>query len=188
MRISKLRPSPGVLIGTIALVFALSGAAVASNGGKVQTADIAKRAVTGKKLASDSVKSGKIIDGKVKARDLAPGVIPSAPEQAYGLVNKSGANVAPAAGAVGINGVASGGVGVICYDLDFVPISGTATVGAGPPGQPGANVDMVVGPAAGCVAPFTDAATATRALRKPTPADNSPDAPADRDVFVHFIR
>ena len=93
MRISKLRPSPGVLIGTIALVFAFSGAAVAAQN-KVQTNDIAKRAVTGPKIARDSVKSGKIVDGKVKERDLAPGVIPTVPEQAYGRVNKNGANVA----------------------------------------------------------------------------------------------
>ena len=188
MRISKVCPSPGVLVGTIALVFALSGAAVASNGGKVQTADIAKRAVTGKKLASDSVKSGKIIDGKVKAKDLAPGVIPSVPEEAYGLVNKNGANAAAAAGAVGINGVASGGVGVICYDLAFVPISGTATIAGGAPGQPGSTVDLVIGNAAGCAAPNNDAATATRTLRKVTPADNAPDQANDKDVFVHFIR
>ena len=55
MRISKVCPSPGVLVGTIALVFALSGAAVASNGGKVQTADIAKVAESLHDPAAESV-------------------------------------------------------------------------------------------------------------------------------------
>lgn len=188
MRIRKLRPSPGVLIGTIALVFALSGAAVASNGGKVHTNNLARHAVTGKKLASNSVKGGKIVDGKVKAKDLAPGVIPTVPEHAYGRVNKNGTTVAPVAGAVGINGVASGGVGVICYDLDFAPISGNATVAGGDPKELGSTVYLVVGAAAGCPAPYNDAATSTRTLRKVTPTDDSPDQAADRNVYVQFIR
>ena len=159
MRISKLRPSPGVLIGTIALVFALSGAAVAAT--NVQTDDIAKHAVTGKKIARDAIKSGKILDGKVKAKDLAPDVIPTVPEQAYGRVNKSGTDVAPATGAVGITGVSGGGAGVICYDLAFVPVSGTATVVRGPADQPGSTVELAITPEAGCAEPYTDASTST---------------------------
>jgi hypothetical protein len=178
MRIKNLRPSPGVLIATIALVFALTGAAVAAT--KVQTNDIAKKAVTGAKLARDSVKSGKIVDGKVKAQDLAPGVVP---QQAYGRVNKNGTNVAPVSGAVGITGVASGGPGVICYDLAFAPVSGSATVARGPGNQPGSTVTLALGASDGCAAPFTDAATSTRALNNGTPVDQE----ADRDVYVQFI-
>jgi hypothetical protein len=180
MRIRNLRPSPGVLIGTIALVFAFSGAAVAAKD-KVQTNDIAKRAVTGSKIARDSVKSGKIVDGKVKAKDLAEGVIPAVPEQAYGRVNKSGATVAAAADAVGITGVSAGGPGVICYDLAFEPVSGTATVFGGGPAQPGSTVELVVSPAVGCAAPFTDASTLTKQTSAGKPA-------TDEDVYVHFIR
>jgi hypothetical protein len=176
MRIKNLRPSPGALIGTIALVFAFTGAAVAAT--KVQTNDIAKKAVTGPKLARDSVKSGKIADGKVKAQDLAPGVVP---QQAYGRVNKSGATVTPGAGAVGITGVASGGPGVICYDLAFAPISGTGTVAGDVPAQPGATVELVINPTAGCAAPFTDAATLTKLTSGTNPA-------TDKDVYVEFIR
>jgi hypothetical protein len=187
MRISRLRPSPGVLIGTIALVFAFSGVAVAAKN-KVQTNDIAKRAVTGPKIARDAVKSGKILDGKVKAKDLAPGVIPTVPEQAYGRVNKNGANVSAVAGAVGITGVANGGPGVICYDLAFAPVSGTATVAIGGPAQPGSTVELVTGAAAGCPAPFNDAATSTRTLRTAEPVSQPLDEPADRDVYVQFIR
>jgi hypothetical protein len=186
-RIKRLRPTPGALIGTIALVFALSGVAVAAKD-KVQTNDIAKRAVTGSKIAPDAVKGGKIADGKIKAKHLAPGVIPDVPEQAYGRVNKDGANVAPATGAVGITGVAAGGAGVICYDLAFAPVSGTATVAeGGGPNRPGATAEVTVGAQDGCVAPYTDAATSTRALSGADPVVQPLDDAADRDVFVEFI-
>jgi len=177
MRIRKLRPTPGVLIGVIALVFAFTGAAVAAN--KIQTNDIAKKAVTGSRIAKDAVKSGKILDGSVKAKDLANDVLPTVPEMAYGRVNKNGANVAPAAGSVGIVGVAPGGAGAICYDLAFVPVSGSATVVRGADAQPGATVEMALPPAAGCTAPYTDAATTTK-----TSTTGNPD---DRDVFVQFV-
>jgi hypothetical protein len=177
MRIRKVRPSAGAVIGTIALVFALTGAAVAAT--KIQTNDIAKRAVTGNRIAPDSIKGGKILNGKVKAQDLAEGVIPTVPEQAYGRVNKAGANVAPGAGAVDITGVASGGAGVICYDLAFTPVSGTATVVREAPATPGATIELIVSPPAGCAAPYNDAATTTRASDTGTAVDEN--------VYVDFI-
>ena len=96
MKLRNLRPTPGVLIGTIALVFAFTGGAIAAS--KINTEDIAKKAVTGSRIAKDAIKSGKIIDGKIKAKDLAPDVI--APHMAYGRVNKNDATVAPETGAV----------------------------------------------------------------------------------------
>jgi uncharacterized protein YneF (UPF0154 family) len=102
MRIKGLRPSPGVLIGVIALVLALAGGAYAAS--KIQTNDIAKKAVTGPKIAKDAVKSGKIVNGTIKAGDLAAGVVP---KFAYGRISKAGTNVTAAAGAVGITGVSS---------------------------------------------------------------------------------
>ncbi len=126
MKIKRLRPTPGVLIGTIALVFAFTGGAVAAQ--TVNTNDIAKKAVTGSRIAKDAVKSGKIADGKIKAKDLASDVIPEVPAQAYGRVNKNGNTVAPETGAVGIAGTSSGGDGLICYDLATLPVSGTASV------------------------------------------------------------
>jgi hypothetical protein len=173
-RIRSLRPTPGALIGVIALVFALSGAAIAAP--KIQTNDIAKKAVTGPKIAKDAVKGGKVRNGSLKRADLAAGVIP---QFAYGRVNKAGASVTAAAGAVGITGVASGGPGVICYDLAFTPVSGSATVAQKPLGQRGATTELLVGALAGCAVPFTDAATVTK----------DPDAafnPNDEDVYVQF--
>jgi hypothetical protein len=178
MSIRRLRPSPGVLIAAVALVFALAGGAYAAT--KIQTNDIAKKAVTGPKIASSAVKSGKIQNGSVKDQDLADGVIPTVPEMAYGRVNKSGANVAPVSGAVGITGVASGGQGEICYDLAFTPISGSATVARKAAAQPGSTAELVINPAAGCVAPYTDAATATKL--------STTGNPTDEDVYVQFVR
>lgn len=177
MRIRKLRPTPGVLIGVIALVFAFTGAAVAAN--NIQTNDIAKKAVTGSRIAKDAVKSGKIVDGSIKSKDLANDVLPKVPQMAYGRVNKSGSNVAPGTGAVGIVGVAPGGQGAICYDLAFAPVSGSATVVRGADANPGATVELAIPPAAGCTAPYTDAATTTK-----TSTTGNPD---DRDVFVQFV-
>ena len=185
--LKRLRPTPGALIGTIALVFALSGAAVAADG-TVQTNDIAKKAVTGSKIAKDAVKSGKILDGKIKAKDLAEGVIPAVPEQAYGRIARNGSTAAPGTGAVGIVGVAAGATGVTCYDLAFTPISGTATVAQeGGPARPGATVELQIGSEPGCAAPYTDAATATRALSSADPVVQPLDEPANRDLYVEFI-
>ena len=95
---------------------------------------------------------------------MAPGVIPKVPQQAFGRVNKSGTTAAPVAGAVGITGAASGGPGVICLDLAFVPVSGSATViEGGGPNRPGATAELTIGTEAGCTAPYTDAAVSTRA-------------------------
>lgn len=175
MKLRNLRPTPGVLIGTIALVFAFTGGAIAAS--KINTQDIAKKAVTGSRIAKDAIKSGKILDGKVKAKDLASDVIPDVPDMAYGRVNKNGATVAPETGAVGITGTSTGGPGVICYDLAFTPVSGTATVARSAATQ--TTVELVVLPPAGCTAPYTDAATVTRL------ATNGNEV--DRDVYVDFI-
>jgi hypothetical protein len=186
-RIKRLRPTPGTLIATIALVFAMSGAAVAANG-TVTTEDIAKRAVTGPKIAKDSVKSGKIVDGKIKAKDLATDVIPEVPSHAYGRINRTAGNAAPAAGAVGITGVAAGPTGITCYDLAAAPVSGSATVvEEGPADRPGATVELLIGAHPGCAAPYTDAATSTRALSTASPVAQPLDEAANRDLYVQFI-
>jgi hypothetical protein len=175
----RLRPSPGVLIAVVALVFALAGGAYAAS--KIQTNDIAKKAVTGPKIASDAVKGGKILKGSVKGDDLAAGVIPQVPEMAYGRVNKSGANVAPVSGAVGITGVAASGQGQICYDLAFTPVSGSVMVVRKALAQPGSTAELVISPAAaGCVAPYTDAATTTKL--------STTGNPTDEDLYVQFVR
>jgi hypothetical protein len=180
-----LRPSPGVLIAAIALVFAMSGAAVAAKN-KIQTNDIANGAVTGKKIARDAVKGGKIANGKVKAKDLAPGVIPDVPATAYGRVNKNGGSPSVVNGAVGIDGVANGGPGVVCYDLAKAPVSGSATV-ATDSGSAGSTVSMLIGAGAGCAAPFTDAQTTTTSAPTVNTSPYQEGSPANRDVYVTFV-
>ncbi|MGH2953573.1 MAG: hypothetical protein ACRDK9_06065 [Solirubrobacterales bacterium] len=174
MRLRKLRPTPGVLIGVIALVFALTGAAIAAP--KVTTNQIAKKAVTGPKIARDAVKSGKIVDGKIKERDLEEGIVP---ELAHGRVNKDGTTVNVAPGAVGITGASEGGDGIVCYDLAAAPTSGTATVVHEDVAEPGSTVELIVSPTAGCPAPFNDAQTVTK--------DSTDGAPVDEDVYVQFV-
>ena len=187
MRIKSLRPNPGVLIGTIALVFALTGAAAAtSKVQKIHSEDIAKRAVTGSKVARDAIKGGKIANGKVKAKDLAPNVIPDVATTAYGRVNKNGANVAPGSGAVGITGVASGGAGVICYDLATKPVSGSVTV-ATDTNSAGSTATMLIGAGAGCADPYTDAQTTTTSAASVGTAPYQEGSAANRDVYVEFI-
>ena len=49
------------------------------------------------------------------------------------------------------------------------------------PAQPGATVELVINPTAGCAAPFTDAVTLTKLTSGTNPA-------TDKDVYVEFIR
>jgi hypothetical protein len=72
------RPSAGTVIGTIALVAAMSGAAYAGGSGKlVGSSDLKNGAVTAPKLHTDSVTTSKIADdavngAKVKESSLGP--------------------------------------------------------------------------------------------------------------------
>jgi hypothetical protein len=72
-RIKRAKPSPALLISLIALFVALGSGAYAAS--KVGTKDIKNGAVTGKKLAKNSVKSSKTKDGGLKGRDLKDGAI-----------------------------------------------------------------------------------------------------------------
>jgi hypothetical protein len=185
MKTRRRRPNAGVVIAVVALVFAMTGAAVAAKD-LINSNDIAKRAVTGKKIARDAVKSGKILNGKIKAKDLADGVVPDVPAYAYGRVNKGGANPAPAGNSVGITGVAGGGAGVICYDLAKAPVSGSATV-VSDAGSAGATVSMLIGSAPGCTAPYNDAQTTTTSAPTVGTSPYQEGSPANLDVYVEFI-
>ncbi len=91
-RFGRLRPSPAAVIAIVALVFALSGVAVALPGknsvaGKdikknaINAAKIKKKAVTGAKLANGAVTTSKLADGAVtgaKVNEATLGKVPSA--------------------------------------------------------------------------------------------------------------
>lgn len=65
-RISKLRPSPAVIVAVVALVFAVSGVAVALPGkNSVASKDIKKNAVTAAKIKNGAVTEPKLGDGAV---------------------------------------------------------------------------------------------------------------------------
>lgn len=61
--------TPGTVVGVVALVFAISGAAFA--GSKIGTSDIEKGAVTKPKLAKRAVRGGKIDTAAVKKAKIA---------------------------------------------------------------------------------------------------------------------
>ncbi len=69
----KWRPSPALVISLVALFVALAGGAYAAT--KIDTSDIKKAAVTGKKLAKDAVNSNKVKDASLTGGDLADGAI-----------------------------------------------------------------------------------------------------------------
>lgn len=78
-RLRRVRPSAGVVIGIIALVFAMGGAAVALPGkNKVDKNDIAKNAVTTKTLKNGAVTGAKLGAGAVTADKLGAGAVTDA--------------------------------------------------------------------------------------------------------------
>lgn len=78
-RLRPRRPSAGLVVAVVALVFALSGAAVALPGkNKVDKNDIAKNAVTAKALKNGAVTGPKLGAGAVTEAKLGAGAVTSA--------------------------------------------------------------------------------------------------------------
>ena len=84
MRLSK--PSPSMVVATIALVFAATGTGIAATGaitgvditnGSITSADLATGAVTSADLATGAVKSVDLATGAVTSADLATGAVTS---------------------------------------------------------------------------------------------------------------
>jgi hypothetical protein len=84
--LKRLRPSPALLVAGVALVMAMSGAAIALPGkGKVKSNDIAKGAVKSKAIAKGaigskqikgkSIKGNRIKDKAIKAKQIAEATI-----------------------------------------------------------------------------------------------------------------
>ena len=76
MRKSSKRPSPATLLAVAALVLAMAGGAYAAT--KIQTSDIAKSAVTTKKIAKGAVKGKRIADNGVATAKIADAAVTSA--------------------------------------------------------------------------------------------------------------
>jgi hypothetical protein len=80
MRRPKLkRPSPGTVLGLLALIVAVAGntGAFAGSGHKVTKRDLAKGAVTAQALAAGAVRSKAIANGAVTAKKIKPGAVGS---------------------------------------------------------------------------------------------------------------
>lgn len=142
----RLRPSPAMLVAVVALVFAVTGAAVALPGkGSVDKNDLAKKvvktktikngavtgaklkagAVTGDKLADGAVGSGKIAAGAVTADKVAPGVLQPI---ASAYVDNSPAIVAANSEGMGSATVTLDESFVCFYNLPFTPKNIQVTV------------------------------------------------------------
>ena len=83
MKDQSRRPTPGFVIGLIALAVALSGTAWAAT--KIDTEDIKSKAITSKKLDTAAVKAKKIAGGAVTSAKIADGAVTS-PKIAGGAV------------------------------------------------------------------------------------------------------
>lgn len=81
-KLRRLHPSPALIVGVIALVFAVSGVAVALPGkNSVATKDIKKGAVTAAKIKDGAVTTGKLGNDAVtgaKVNEATLGKVPSA--------------------------------------------------------------------------------------------------------------
>lgn len=73
MKTRSRRPTPGFVLGLIALAVALSGTAWAAT--KIDTEDIKSKAITKKKLDTAAVTTKKIADGAVKEAKIATGAV-----------------------------------------------------------------------------------------------------------------
>ena len=97
--IKRFRPSPGTVISIIALFVALSGVAYAATAAdnSVGTKALKSRAVTGDKIAKNTILGSRIINGTIKGKDInlaTMGTVPSATlatnAGSYAVVNNNG--------------------------------------------------------------------------------------------------
>ena len=80
--LSPLR-SPAMIVACVALVVALGGVSYAAGvlpKNSVGTAQLKKKAVTGKKIAANAVTSGKVKNGSLSGVDFAAGQLPAGPK------------------------------------------------------------------------------------------------------------
>ena len=75
--------SPAMIVACVALVVALGGVSYAAGvlpKNSVATAQLKKKAVTGKKIAANAVTSGKVKNGSLLGVDFAAGQLPAGPK------------------------------------------------------------------------------------------------------------
>ncbi len=75
MKTGSRLPSPGLIVGLIALLVAMSGVAFAA--GKIGGSDIKSGAIKASKIKDGAVKEKKLANGAVTADKIAPGAVGS---------------------------------------------------------------------------------------------------------------
>ena len=84
-RLSGVRPTPAMVVASVALLVAMGGTGVAATGlqiGSVGSAQLRIGAVTSPKIAADAVTSAKVKNGSLSRADFAAGQVPSGPQLA----------------------------------------------------------------------------------------------------------
>ena len=78
-----IRPSPAMVVASVALLVAMAGTGVAASGlpiASVGSAQLRTGAVTSPKIAADAVTSAKVKNGSLSRADFAAGQVPSGPQ------------------------------------------------------------------------------------------------------------
>lgn len=128
------RPSPAMVVATMALIVALSGTGYAAK--KITSADIQNRTIRGADVASGAIGSRQIKDGAVLRSDLAPAVLKGLSPVDAGVAGSPGAS-----GASGPRGEA-GPAGPVGSVGPRGPEGPTGSTGA--PGQDAERAPRVV--------------------------------------------
>jgi len=92
-RIVRRRPSPAIVIASLALMVALAGtsyAAIVIPKNSVGTAQLKNNAVGTAQLKNSAVVASKVKKGSLKAVDFAPGQLPAGPAGAAGAAGPAG--------------------------------------------------------------------------------------------------
>jgi hypothetical protein len=123
MRRPKLkRPSPGTVLGLLALIVAVAGntGAFAGTGHKITKSDLAKGAVTAKALAKGAVTAKALATGAVTAKALAKDSVTSASLKAGSVTSAGLAPSAVTASAIAPGSVYGAALGAV--ETHSVPI------------------------------------------------------------------
>ncbi len=110
-RIPLRRPTPGLVVGCVALAVALGGTSVAAvvalPRGSVGTLQLKSSAVTTKKLAGNAVTSTKVRNGSLLASDFKAGQLPAGPTGPQGPPGTPGVNAVETVNATSVTSSAT---------------------------------------------------------------------------------
>jgi len=89
------RPSPALVVASLALLVALSGTSIAAVSqlvprNSVGTAQLQRNAVTPRKIAPNAVRTAHVLNGSLLAADFKTGQIPAGPQGAQGPPGPAG--------------------------------------------------------------------------------------------------